>query len=214
MTDRATYTMRVHRLSYPELWRLGNGLFGFLLLLQVKWFKLAKFDVTNTTSFRPVLLTGAVPLPVALQAALARARRDFAAAGFRDLGLDDETLRAGGCIAHFARGPVVGLSVVYTRLKYTALYSFPPDAQRVVTATGVGYIDNSALYTVELMPRATLPQLLARHTARLAGRALPDLTDAMIHDHLEQLARDARALQVQRGVFVEQELTPPLLPMT
>lgn len=215
MDDRATFTMRVHRLTYAELWRLANHHWlSFLVLLQVKWSKSSKFDRTDTGNFAATLLRSDDRVPTLLIDRLKSARAQYEDLGFRYLGIEEEALRADGVFAHFARGPVLGIQIISPNLCFGSLYSFPPGRLPLATANGRAIIDNSALYEPVLMPKARLSALVEHHQARIAPLALPDLSEAEIMAHLEQMARNARAHQVARGVFVPQPLVPPLLPVT
>ena len=212
LPDRASFTFVVHRLTYPELWRLANhSWFGFLLLVHLKLTKSPRLDRIDTYTYAATLLLDA-EIPLHAQDRLRSAQVQYAELGFRYLGIDDEILRVKGCVAYFARGPVIGIQVILPKHNFTMLQSFPPGSLPFVSANGRGIIDNSALYETLLVPKLRIAELFERHSARIAALALPDLSDAEVLAHLEQVARDARALQVARGVFVPHPLVPPLLP--
>lgn len=205
----STHTLLVHRLSYPELWRLAQGgLFAFAVLLRVKWFKSAQFDHTITSPYRTALLNDPV-LPAILQDRFTAARAQYEALGFRYLGTDADGLRVNGCLAHFLRGPVVAIQVIAARLNYATLMSFPRGAKPINTANGRGVVDGTALHDWMLLPRLTrIAALTEQHLTRIAPLGLPDLTEETALDALEQLARDAQAHQVARGVFIMQSPAP------
>ena len=205
--DRITFTFRVHRLAYAELWRLSNGsLFAFATLLSVKWLKLPRFDRTDTSFYRPTFLNDPV-LPAILQDRFTSARVQYEALGFRYLGTDAEVLRVSGCMAHFVRGPILALHLIGRKLNYSTLTSFPPGCRPITTANGRNYVDSSPLHDGVLLSRPTrLPALVEHHLGRITRLNLPELTESAVLDQLEQLARSARDLQIARGVIVPQPL--------
>lgn len=215
MDDRATHTLVVHRLTYAELWRLANRHWlSFFVLVHVKWLKLPKYDRTDTTSYAANLLKSDDRVPTILIDRLKSARVQYLELGFRYLGIDEEGLRANGVFAYFACGPVIVIQVISANMYFGACYSFPSGQLPLATANGRAVIDNSALCSAVLLPRRTrIAALVAHHQTRIASLALPDLTDADVMAHLEQMARNARAHQIARGVFIPQPLLPPLLPI-
>ncbi|HYC69634.1 MAG TPA: hypothetical protein VEB66_00405 [Opitutaceae bacterium] len=209
--DRATFTFRVNRLSYAELWRLADrSLVAYAMLIWAKWTDSPRFNHMDTTTHRPTFVTE----PPAVHAVrLAPARQELERLGFRYVGCEEEMLRAGGALAHFLRGAVLAVHLSSARLEYTTFMSFPAGRKRIATANGRGYVEFPDLHDAAVLSsRTPIGPLLARHLERIASLALPDLTEAAMLDELERLSRAARAQQLARGVLVPAPLAPPLLP--
>ncbi len=208
LPSRVRRTLVIFRLNYAELWRLADHHpFRFALLLRVKWTLSERFDRTDTSSFRPPLVENPV-LPIGLRDGFAGVRSEFEALGFRCLGVCQEALAgAQACMAYFVRGPIAAVHVLSRRHSYSTLMSFPPDRQRMTTATGRGAIETGSLHDRLLLSRRTpLGALVERHEARIAALNLPPLTEETALDEVERLAREAHVLHVARGVFVEEPL--------
>lgn len=200
LPDTVSFTIRISRFTWRELWSLsGHSLQGMVLLLPCKLFGSTKLDRVHRINFKQPIGVGNEK-PHISNVLVHHFIRQLEEEGFSFWGAA-EVIYYSGTILSYKRACILAqIAYIGEHQPFVNLVSFTTPRPTITANSESGIHGGNAMDKVVLWG-ASIRHLLVTHTQRISGHSLSDLDEVHVSSRYEEAARKAFEYNLARGVY-------------